>query len=313
MILQLASYRFHWRVTTPLQLPPYAGSTLRGVFGHALRRLSCLTGADHCQGCAVLARCPYPQLFEPQSMPRPVNGPNGMFALTSYAIETPFAGKNQLFKPGEHYHFDMVLIPPQSTRQLPLITEAMKQAFQYGVGPAKGRAELLRVELRDSESGNTLITLPQFDQPADIRLHFQTPLRLQQNKQLVSQQAISAALFLRHLIRRVSFQLGAQCPDYFGRDTVHALNALADTVKEGKRELQWYDWGRYSSRQKRSMKLGGLIGYWEFQQVPAELHSYIYLGQWLHVGKETAFGLGKYQWLKDSPQARQDSQACQTA
>ncbi len=38
-----ARYRFEWRVTRALRLPDYAGSTLRGAFGHALRKVACMT------------------------------------------------------------------------------------------------------------------------------------------------------------------------------------------------------------------------------------------------------------------------------
>jgi hypothetical protein len=33
----LARYRFEWQAATPIRLPDYAGSMLRGAFGHALR------------------------------------------------------------------------------------------------------------------------------------------------------------------------------------------------------------------------------------------------------------------------------------
>ena len=48
------------------------------------------------------------------------------------------------------------------------------------------------------------------------------------------------------------------------------------------------------------MTLGGLVGHWQLQEVPEQLLPFIYLGQWLHVGKECAFGLGKYRWIKAS-------------
>ncbi|MDV7399370.1 CRISPR system precrRNA processing endoribonuclease RAMP protein Cas6, partial [Arthrospira platensis SPKY1] len=60
------------------------------------------------------------------------------------------------------------------------------------------------------------------------------------------------------------------------------------------------DWERYSSRQKQKMKLGGLVGRWQLLQVPAPLLPFVHLGQWLHVGKEGAFGLGKYQWERSA-------------
>lgn len=51
---------------------------------------------------------------------------------------------------------------------------------------------------------------------------------------------------------------------------------------------------RYSSRQDQKMKLGGVIGEWQFKNLSPELAKLLYLGQWLHCGKNATFGLGKY-------------------
>src|SRR5690625_7781634 len=85
--VQVARYRFHWRIKTPLQLPPYASSTLRGVFGRMLRQLACLTRANACRGCEMASACPYPKLLEPTTVPR-LKGV--LPALAYYALESPF-------------------------------------------------------------------------------------------------------------------------------------------------------------------------------------------------------------------------------
>ena len=64
-MLPLARYRFHWRVSAPIHLPAYAGSMLREAFGHALRRLACMTRQADCAACSLLHTCPYPGIFAP--------------------------------------------------------------------------------------------------------------------------------------------------------------------------------------------------------------------------------------------------------
>ena len=61
----VARYRFSWRVTRPLRLPDYAGSMLRGAFGHALRQVACMTKQKTCEACPLLAACAFPALFAP--------------------------------------------------------------------------------------------------------------------------------------------------------------------------------------------------------------------------------------------------------
>ncbi len=39
--LSLARFTFHLKAKTPILLPPYKGSTLRGGFGHAFKRVVC--------------------------------------------------------------------------------------------------------------------------------------------------------------------------------------------------------------------------------------------------------------------------------
>ena len=58
------------RADSPLSLPPYAGSMLRGAFGMSLRKLACITKQKDCTTCPLYRSCPYPQIFE---TPPPVN------------------------------------------------------------------------------------------------------------------------------------------------------------------------------------------------------------------------------------------------
>jgi hypothetical protein len=68
--------------------------------------------------------------------------------------------------------------------------------------------------------------------------------------------------------------------------------SLTDT-----QDLHWFDWTRYSSRQQQEMTLGGVLGNWTLHGAPdvlAEIYPWLWLGQWLHVGKNASMGLGKY-------------------
>jgi hypothetical protein len=80
---------------------------------------------------------------------------------------------------------------------------------------------------------------------------------------------------------------GAQVPA-----TVAQAQTLTDT-----RQLHWFDWVRYSSRQQQEMTLGGVLGTWALLGHPEALAAawpWLWLGQWLHVGKNATMGMGGY-------------------
>ena len=60
------------------------------------------------------------------------------------------------------------------------------------------------------------------------------------------------------------------------------------------RQLYWQDWTRRSARQQRTMALGGVCGDWTLEGELGPFLPALHLGQWLHVGKETVFGMGQY-------------------
>ena len=72
----------------------------------------------------------------------------------------------------------------------------------------------------------------------------------------------------------------------------HLSQSLTDT-----QDLHWFDWTRYSSRQQQEMTLGGVLGTWTLHgstETLAALWPWLWLGQWLHVGKNASMGMGGY-------------------
>lgn len=129
------------------------------------------------------------------------------------------------------------------------------------------------------------------DYPNHIELTFHTPLRLQQHNSVLGIKRLTPAILLKQLLRRTS-ALAALYWQHIDTD-YPALAEAADKV-EGRSELTWQDWHRYSSRQQQEMILGGAIGTWQLYHLPLSYGQLLYIGQWLHIGKETVFGHGRY-------------------
>src|ERR1700753_237323 len=68
-VLDVARYRLQLRAREATTLPPFLGSTLRGAFGHALKRSVCIMRPRDCERCLVADRCIYPYLFETSALP----------------------------------------------------------------------------------------------------------------------------------------------------------------------------------------------------------------------------------------------------
>jgi hypothetical protein len=302
--LPVARYCFTFRMQDDLRLPEYAGSLLRGQFGASLRGIACMTGLPECKPCPLYRTCPYPAIFEAPAPPAHVlqrfsQVPN------AYVIEPPPLGFRRI-DAGERVSFHIVLVGRALT-QLPLITYAFERAFERGLGRLRARGCLEDIVLGrpsapqsvwDAErssvrSHDHALTIPELTQIGTIRLMITTPLRLQNQGHPIAPDKLTPRTLVTALLRRASllFELHADMPPVGteARRLASAAERLTD-----QRRLEWKDWTRFSSRQDQKMTLGGAVGEWKLAGDLRELLPWFWLGQWLHVGKETTMGMGMY-------------------
>ena len=296
----VARYRFVFEITSEMALPDYAGSAIRGAFGHSLRRIACMTHRPTCPDCPLYRSCPYAMIFE---SPAPDSHQLQKFSRipNPYVIEAPTFGRRAL-QAGDELQFHVVLFG-RALHQLALVVYALQKAFERNV--AQGTARLKEVFLVEEatetlvyaassgkiESHRQSVEIIPVDQPRDVELTFRTHLRLQNNGKAYGPKDINATAFFSALIRRASL-LREFHADPFPFD-FHALKASSENISSTK-QLVWHNWKRYSVRQQQGMYLGGVSGSWFFEKVPPELLGFLLIGQLLHVGKNATFGLGGY-------------------
>ena len=298
--LPIARLHLTVRAEGPLQLPPYAGSMLRGAFGHALLALSPLPHTDG-KPCALHASCPYCQLFA--APPLPAHSLQKFSHMPQpYVIEPPTGGAQQL-QAGQSFGFGLVLIG-KALGLLPTVLQAWQRALRTGLGPQHTPCTLVdiydengtqRLSNKREQLSNLSTTLP--PAPAlgtQATLHFCTPLRLQVQGKPVRAGQLTARDLLIALARRhqllCDVHLGAAAPQYDFKTLVEQVQAVALQAQD----LHWFDWGRYSQRQKQEMQLGGLLGAVTLHGDLAPFAELLHFGQGLHVGKNASFGLGGY-------------------
>jgi len=96
----------------------------------------------------------------------------------------------------------------------------------------------------------------------------------------------------RAMLRRVSslyncYGDGEPALDYKG------LVSKAKTIRIVDTDLVWFDWQRYSHRQDQAMLMGGMTGSITYEGKIGEFLPLIDFCSKVHLGKQTAFGLGK--------------------
>jgi len=298
-------YRLRARLLDSLKFQDYGGSLLRGIFGNALRGAVCVTRKATCTDCMLHRSCAYAYLFE---TPPPLDS-DKMRRYTAaphpFIVEAPLGA--QQVGAGQTLDFALVLVG-RANEQLPLLVHAWMQALASGLDRSRSRAVLEAITIAQGpgkpdwqvyspEQGLSLpgshpLHIPPV--PADtLGLSFMTPLRLQQNSRLVRPQEFRFRPLFSTLLRRIAML------SYFHTDRpletdFRALVAAAESVEVVHPELRWQEWTRYSGRKKARMPFGGIVGSFELRGDLRPFWPFLYLGQWLHVGKNATFGLGQY-------------------
>jgi hypothetical protein len=224
-------------------------------------------------------------------------------------------------KKGDELKFGLVLMG-RAVEYLPYVVYAVSGMATRGLGASRGRFDLVEVALIDEKGlsqtvyfgGSKRVTVP--DQSTNclsdlirirlnqltsttipeingVRVQFLTPARIRVEGDL--QVTVSFDLLVRNLLRRLSLLSAVHGKSPLEIDYRAVIEASLD-VKTSSSDLRWWDWERYSNRQKIKMNLGGLIG--EIRYVGETIHHFLPLiiaGEILHVGAGTSFGLGKYQ------------------
>ncbi len=123
-----------------------------------------------------------------------------------------------------------------------------------------------------------------------VELSLKTPVRLKFENKLKA--ALPFHVVTRAMLRRISalsnYHGSGEPPlDYRG------LVERAKAVEITHSSLKWFDWKRYSTKQDKSMLMGGMIGRVTYSGKLAEFVPLIRFCEKVHIGKQTAFGLGK--------------------
>ena len=305
MTIAIRRYHFHCRWTSEARLPVYPGSTLRGAFGWALKKISCMSRREDCADCPLGDHCPYAWLFATK-----IAGEKTQSAVRPHPLLIQPGGETA----GGAWNFSLLLIGGGDWA--PFLIHSVNMMGESGIGAAakRGAGRFVVEEVqRDGlliYDGQTrriaddapprLLSLTQTagDPVMAVRLRLLTPLRLKQDNSL------SAELPFSTLIRATLRRLSA-LENVYGRDEhqgehqgepqldyrglIHRAEAVTMTASS----LRWRQLQRYSNRQKQHVSLSGLMGEAAYAGALDEFMPLLNYAAAVNLGKQTLFGLGR--------------------
>ena len=128
-----------------------------------------------------------------------------------------------------------------------------------------------------------------------VTIEILTPLRIVHEARLTKE--LPFHVLVRSLLRRIGHLSYFHCGGDPSGEAFREWIALASTVKTINQDLKWFDWERYSSRQRTTMSLGGLMGRVTFEGKLTPFYPLLAAGEIIHAGKGTSFGLGRFRVL----------------
>ena len=288
-------------------LPYFKGSTFRGVFGIALKRVVCALKQLKCEECLLSERCLYSRVFERTHGVQDKRKGKKDACPRPFVIEPPLSTKTH-YPPGSSFDFNLILFG-EYNKYLVYFVYALDQMGKIGIGKkingrrgiyclnavTYGEAPVYTKEEKVLKLPEEVEEIVSDDFRKEVRckkikVDVITPLRLKFRNRLTDH--LPFHVLVRAMLRRSSalfswFDDKKLDLDYTG------LVRRAEAVETVNSELKWFDWKRYSNRQDQAMLMGGIIGSVTYGGDLGEFVPFIDFCSRVHLGKQTTFGLGK--------------------
>jgi len=298
-MLPILSLTFRYRAPEGFDAGPFPEAAWRGAFGYALKRAVCVMRLRPCAGCPLEFSCAYPFIFETRSGGEPPLPHEGDRAPHPYVLRA--APRDD---PRSRDPVDLgVTLIGDAARHLPYVIHALDAAGRGGVGGARSTLILEAVldaagdpvwspgrNLAPHEPVAPALELAEVER---LAVTFLTPLRLVRDGEPVSAETLDGPTLAFAAARRIGLLQACFAGGAAGAD-FRSLKTQAQSVRILDRDLAWADRRRFSTRQRRSIVLGGVTGrlVLDVADAPA-VAPYLEFCQFVHLGKSTTLGYGQ--------------------
>jgi hypothetical protein len=308
--LDIYKFTFRLKVVDSLNVPEYKGAMIRGAFGYAFKKVTCITRMNECEPCMLKETCSYFKIFETEMPDNNIPYLHGVRKMPHpFVLHPPEDSRREYEKNGE---MDVgVTLFGKGISYFPFFVYTFIKMGEYGLGKGRGHFELKEVfslghsgrktRIYDSKTAKIKtvykpINLKKLisgypESPARVTLSFTTPFRYQtENKVVWNPKLLDINRVLRNIEKRIcslaALYGDAQIPE-MGKPEYGEL-AISENG------LTYKDWERYSTRQKKRHSLGGFSGKLTLTGDLSKVMPLLVTGSVVNIGKNTLFGLGAY-------------------
>lgn len=300
--LYFSNFSFQINPKEKLKLPEFASATIRGGFGYTFKKITCLQKEKKdCKGCIISSNCPYFILFEAKNLQKNLNKMEEI--PKPFVIEIPLFSSKEYIS-GEKIKFNLTLFG-DSLKFFPYFILSFIKLGNYGLGKFKIKYDIEKINqiyplkkeiyklnensIREIEIRKNL----KFKKKniKILKINFLTPAKIKYKGEFVKE--LEFSILIESILRRAYLISKFWC-EYDGKYKVKKIIESAKKIKIKYSNLKWIDLERFSTRQKRFLKYGGILGEIVYEGKLKEFYPILKLGSLIHIGKNTSFGFGKY-------------------
>ena len=255
-----------------VRVPYFIGSQLRGAFGYALKKVTCINPSFQCKECFAANNCLYYSFYEQKN------------SFHKYRLD---------FELGHDYYDFSFYLFNDACKRLPYVVSALHMMLtQLGLGKERVTFTDFAMYINDiSCMDNKEIKLPKNyintlhidDVYESISVELVTPLRIKKNNIFLRDDHLELKDLINSIYQRQMKLLNQGYKKF-------PYGIQGDIVAK---DINYKELTRLSNRQKTTMNLGGIIGKIEVKNLNKESYEVLKVGELIGVGKQTVFGLGK--------------------
>lgn len=299
MSFKLAKLELTYKTLDNIKLPLFSGSTFRGVFGHSLKKLSCISLDDNCSNCPLSLECIYTNIFESRYTKnnyksiRGLNNPPTPFIIRPTTELKPNINENNNFK------LELIVFG-EFTNWIHYFLKALQNMGNNGAG--KGNGKFLLIKVINKYTNQIIYNGGQYlfhdftkkisfsmNPINKLNVNILSPIRIIKKNKMIN--SFTPKIFFNEFSRRFK-----TINHYYGSNDL-TFN-YSDLLKETelitmKNRTKIKKISRYSNRQHKHVPISGIVGNLEFNNLGPVTYNLLKAVEDIHIGKGTSYGLGQ--------------------